>query len=266
MRRLLLILLLLAGPAAAQSGYYDLERWTDSGAAVLPAKPQQWRGVIAGGLGFGPPFLGSDSFEAKVLPLAELEFRNTFFASTRKGIGAYLIRRNKFRLGVRGTLDLGRDSSDDDFLAGLPNIDPGLEVGALAEYFAGPWRFRGAVRQEVLDGHGGFLFNADIAYGGRWSRDVSLIVGLDTTVMSDSYAQSYFGVDPADARAGRPAFEAGFGIRDVGIFAQAIYDISPAFFVSADARAGLLLFDAADSPLSIEDFQFFGGAMIGYRF
>ena len=270
MRRLLgLLLLMVATPAAAQSGYYDLERWTDSGAAVLPAKPQELRGVLAVGAGWAPTYMGSDfdNYEVKALPLAEIEFRNTLFASTRKGVGVYFLRQHKFRLGARVTLDYGRDPEDDPFLAGLPEVGTGVELGLLGEYITGPWRFRSNLRQEVLNGHGGYLFNVDVAYGGRWSKDVSVIVGGETTVMSEAYAKSYFGVEPADARPpGRPAFAPGLGIRDVGVFAQVIYEISQEFFLSVDMRGNYLLFDAADSPLSVEDVQLFGGAMIGYRF
>jgi outer membrane scaffolding protein for murein synthesis (MipA/OmpV family) len=268
MRRLFVLLLLAATPAAAQDGYYDLERWTDSAAAVMPAKPSSWRGALAAGVGLGPSYMGGDfdNYEAKPLPLAELEYRGTVFASTRKGVGVYFLRQHTFRLGARATVDFGRDSGDDPFLTGMPDVGTGIELGLLAEYITGPWRFRGSFRQDVADGHGGWLFNVDAAYGGRWSKNVSIIAGLETTIMSESYAQSYFGVEPADARAGRPAFSAGTGIRDVGTFVQMIFDISPEVFVSVDMRGNYLLLDAADSPLSVEDVYFFGGAMVGYRF
>ncbi|MEQ9640837.1 MAG: MipA/OmpV family protein [Alphaproteobacteria bacterium] len=261
-----LLLLACAAPAVAQSRYYDLERWTDSAAAILPAKPQSWRGVFAAGAAGAPTYLGSDQYEAKALGIAEVEYRNTVFASTRKGIGAYVFKDGRFRAGVRATADFGRDSADDDFLTGLPDVDPGLELGLLAEFYTGSFRVRGDIRQEVAGGHGGALFNIEAAYGGRWSKNASLILGMNGTLMSDGYAESYFSVDKADAKPGRPAFAAGLGVRDVGVFAQLIYDVTRDVFVSADLRGNLLLMDAADSPLSVNDPQFFGGVMVGYRF
>ncbi len=268
MHRLALALLLLAfaSPAAAQTRHYDLERWTDAAAAILPAKPQAWRGVLAAGAGGAPTFLGSDQYEAKVLGIAEVEYRNTFFASTRKGIGAYVFKQGRFRAGVRATADFGRDSADDDFLKGLPDIDPGLELGLLAEFYTGSFRLRGDVRQEVAGGHGGALFKIEAAYGGRWSKNASVILGMNGSLMSDGYADAYFSVGKANAKAGRPAFTAGAGVRDVGIFAQVIYDVSREVFVSLDISGSLLVMDAADSPISVNDPQFFGGVMVGYRF
>lgn len=268
MRRLLLALLLVAGAASAQAQtrYYDLEAWTDAAAAILPAKPQQWRGVIGAGIGAAPTFLGSDNYEPKGLAIAELEYRGTVFVSTRKGAGFYVYNKRNVRVGVRGTLDLGRDSADDGYLSGLPDIGTGVEIGLLAEAYTGAFRLRGDLRQEVAGGHGGFLANVEVAYGGRWSKNVSVIVGGDVTLMSDAYAESYFTVKSQDARADRPAFAAAAGVRDLGLFAQAIYDINREVFVSLDLRANLLLMDAADSPISQNDPQFFGGVMLGYRF
>lgn len=268
MRWLILCLLLLAGatPAAAQSRYYDLEHWTDAAAAILPGKPQSWRGVFAAGIGSAPTFLGSDNYEVKPLGIAEVEYRNTFFVSTRKGIGAYLLKQGRFRGGVHATVDFGRDSADDGFLKGLPNVKTGVEVGLLGEFYTGSLRLRGDVRQEIAGGHGGALISLEGAYGGRWSKDVSIIIGLNGTLMSATYADAYFSVPKASAKSGRPAFTAGAGVRDVGIFAQAIYDVSRSVFVSLDLRGNLLLMDAANSPISQNDPQFFGGVMVGYRF
>ncbi len=268
MRKLLLaagLVCVFATPAWSGE-YLDWGNWLSSGNAVKPGTPKAFRTNIAAGAGAAPEYLGGDQYELKPLLLADVEYRGEFFLSTQRGLGWAFYKKGNIRFGPRLTVDYGRDSGGSDALEGLPDIDPAIEVGLFGELYNGPLRLQLSVAQDIGTGHEGFLASADAAYGGRFGQNASLIIGANVAYMSDSYAESFFGVADDRTRPGRDAFTAAAGVRDVGGYVQIIYDVTRNVYVAFDARANLLLGDAADSPLSESDTQFFGGAMLGYRF
>lgn len=263
------VLGLLALMSPAQAGRYaDWENWTSSGNAVLPSgsSDSPFRSVLAGGVGIAPEYLGGEDLETKPLPLFETTYAGKLFFSTQQGVGYNLWRKRTFRAGPRLTFDLGRDSADSPILAGLPDIDLGIEAGAFLEKYSGSWRIRADVRQEIAGGHGGLLGSFEVAWGSRWTKNTSIVLGVRTTLMDESYAESYFGVAPADANAMRSAYSPGAGLRDGSAFVQVIYDFTKNIFISMEGRGRFLLGDAAESPLTQSETAFTGAILAGVRF
>ena len=263
---LLLVLGLLPAGTANSQQYLDWEHWLSSGNAVKIGQRGAFRINLGVGAGSAPIYLGSDEFEFKPLVLADLDYRGVLFLSAQRGLGYNFIRRPRFRLGPRLTVDYGRDSGESDRLTGLPDIDPGVEIGIFGEYFTGSWRVRGEIRQEIADGHGGLLASFEFAHGRRVTRQASVFVGANFQVMDQSYGDALFGVAPANATPSRRAYSPDTGLRDIGAFIQVVFDLSERFYVSFDARGSLLIDQAADSPLTDEDKQWFAGAIVGARF
>lgn len=259
---LLALVALTASPASAGQ-WLDWERWMSAGAAMKALPDDPWRVNVGAGVAAAPVYLGGEDYEAKPLPLLDLDYRNFFFVSTQRGLGFNLYRERSVRAGVRLTLDYGRDAEDADRLEGLPDIGVGVEAGLFLEAYFDAWRFQADLRQEIADGHGGFLASGDLAYGGRLSDEMSLFVGAGVTYMGQEYATSYFGV-PAGAPL--PAFEASSGLRDVSPYAQLVYHFNPRFYAALEGRAYVLMGEAADSPIVESDLPFTGSFMIGYRF
>ena len=255
---------LFAASSAASAGeWYDFEHWLSAGTAVASPSEGPWRVNVGAGVAAAPVYLGGDEFDAKPLPLVDIDYRNFFFLSTQRGLGANLLRGSRYRAGVRLTPDYGRDSEDSPRLRGVPDVETGVEAGVFIEAYSGSWRFQADLRQEIASGHGGMLASADVAYGGRLSEQMSLFLGAGLTYMGEEYAASYFSV-PAGAPL--PAFEAASGIRDLSPYAQLVYHFSPRFYAALEGRAYALIGEAADSPLVETDLPFTGSFLIGYRF
>ncbi len=255
--------------ASAEGRYNDWEVWTSAANAVLPAKRGKlgpFRANIAAGAAFVPEYMGSDSITAKALPLLDVNYAGTLFLSTQQGIGWNMWRKRTLRAGPRITFDFGRDAADAPSLAGLPDIELGTEVGLFFEGFIASWRFKGDLRQEVGGGHGGFLLNGEAAWGSRWSKNASIILGMRTTYMDDTYAESYFGVAAANSSAGHSNYTPTGGFRDVNAYVQLVYDFTQALYVATELRGTVLMEQAADSPLAESDGFFTGSVMVGYRF
>jgi MipA family protein len=254
---------LVASSPALAGEWYDLERWTSAGTAVASRSEGPWRVNVGAGAAAAPVYLGADEYDAKPLPLLDLDYRGLVFLSSQRGLGYNFFRKRSFRAGPRLTLDWGRDSADSDKLRGLPDVEVGVEAGLFAEAYFRSWRFQGDLRQEIADGHGGFLASADVAYGARVSDALSLFVGSGLTYMGEEYAAAYFGA-PAGSPLG--AFQAGSGLRDVTPYVQLVYHFTPNFYAAVDGRYYLLLGDAADSPIVESEAQAVGSFLLGYRF
>ena len=266
---LLLVLGLPMAQVGAESRYNDWELWTSAANAVLPAKrgaEEPFRINLAVGAAVVPDFLGSDNITTRALTLIDVNYAGTLFLSTQQGVGWNMWRKRTVRAGPRITFDLGRQAADSPSLIGLPDIKTGTEIGLFVEKFMASWRFKGDIRKEISGGHGGLLINGEAAWGNRWSKNATLILGMRTTYMDDTYAGSYFTVLAANTGTGRPAYAAAAGFRDINGFAQVVYDFTQAIYVATELRGTMLLSQAADSPITETDTSFTGSVMAGVRF
>jgi outer membrane protein len=268
---LLLALGLPIAQAGAESRYNDWELWTSAANATLAAKrgaAGPFRINTAVGTAVVPDFFGSDNdnVSTRALLLLDVNYAGTLFLSTQQGVGWNMWRNRTMRAGPRVTFDFGRQAADSPSLNGLPDIETGTEIGLFIESFMASWRFKGDIRKEIGGGHGGLLINGEAAWGARWSKNAALILGMRTTYMDDTYADSYFTVLAANAGAGRPPYAAAAGFRDIGGFAQVVYDFTQAFYVATELRGTMLQSQAADSPITETDTSFTGSVMAGVRF
>ena len=253
----------------AETRYNDWELWTSPATAILPdrrVEKNPFRINIAGGGVAAPEFLGSDTLALKSLPLLDVNYAGALFLSTQQGIGWNAWRKRTLRAGPRLTFDFGRQAADSPSLAGLPDIEFGTEVGLFVESFVASWRFKGDIRKEIGGGHGGLLLNGEAAWGSRWSKNVSIVLGVRGTYMDDTYAESYFSVAPANVRAGRTQYAAAGGFRDFNGFVQIVYDFTQAFYVAGEFRGTALMEQAANSPLAEVDAFVSGSFLVGFRF
>jgi outer membrane scaffolding protein for murein synthesis (MipA/OmpV family) len=77
--------------------------------------------------------------------------------------------------------------------------------------------------------------------------------------------KSYF--DSTDASSSRGVFTSdGGGFSDIGGYATIVRNLTDRIFISGVIRGTLLIGDAADSPISQSDGQYFFGTIFGYRF
>ncbi|MSP82765.1 MAG: MipA/OmpV family protein [Alphaproteobacteria bacterium] len=268
--------LVIADLAAASSGTSarSLRETMENNPSIGTRTASPWRVSLGLGLGWANEYEGADNYRFLALPLVDVTWRDTLFLRTDggltetvtglgpTGLGANLWRTPNWRMGGRFTLDYGRDNGLDLLLAGTPDIDPDVELGAFVEYYGGPWNFGGDVRHGVGLGdnsHGGFLAEMHGAYGVRFGRTRSLVVGLSSTFAGDGYMDAYFDT---------PGFNAKAGFRDVGGFVVLQQYFTPHVFGRIQIRGKRLLGDAAKSPVSDENSnnQFLLGTQAGYTF
>ena len=184
-------------------------------------------------MGSAPEYIGGKDYEPVVLPLIDIDWRGRAFASTQRGLGFSFFRSNSgFRMGTRLTYDLGRDSSDDPFLRGLRDIDPGPEAGLFFDNYSGPWRISADLRKGLVSkGHNGILGSLLVAFGGKLNQRASLILGASVTGGDAKYNNAYFGV--TGSAAGLAPFTATSGLRDAGTQINFIYLFSERVYATA---------------------------------
>jgi len=79
--------------------------------------------------------------------------------------------------------------------------------------------------------------------------------------------QAYFGVTPEQsARSGLARYDAGAGLKRADFSISATYMLDESWMVRGEAGVGVLLGDAADSPVVLEKIQPSGMLLVGYRF
>ena len=246
---------LFMSPAPATAQTQDFEEWLSGAMATRLGQRGEWRVVFGAGAGLAPEFRGSDDYEGKPLPLIDIEWRGAYFASTQRGLGINIIRQRSTRAGPRVTFDLGRDSSDASVLAGLPDVDRTVEIGIFAQHYTRAWRFEADLRKG-LNGHEGIIGSLDVALGGALAERTSLIIGANIFAADETYLQAYFGV-PAGGTVNFAAFQPKAGIRNVTGYATITFVVTDNIYFTLDARASLISGDAAKSPISLSDDQYF---------
>ena len=179
----LLGFVLVPVPSQAQQDY---EEWLSGAMSTRLGTDSEWRVVMGAGAGMAPEYMGADDYEGKPLPLVDIEWRGTYFASTQRGLGINILRQRSTRAGPRFTFDFGRDSSDAVVLAGLPKVDQTVEFGVFAQHFTRAWRFEADLRMG-LNGHEGIIGSIDVGLGGALADRTSLIIGANIHAADETY-------------------------------------------------------------------------------
>lgn len=231
-------------------------------------------------LGLGPvvapAYEGSDDYDLRLAPLVSLRYRNLIEIDNNDvrlnvlGRRGALLQSTRFSAGPTLKVDFGRSAGASPDLAGLGDVDTSIEVGAFASYAAEPWRFRLRLRQDVANGHGGLLADADVGRIVYRRPGSSVAARLSTTWASGGYMRSLFGVDDRQAVAsGLPAFAAGAGMKDVSVSAAGEFTLVPRLAIVLHAGVQHLLGDARRSPivrLRGSAVQFNAGLYVTYSF
>jgi outer membrane protein len=265
--------LLSSGPAAAQPASTG-----DAGVDVVDTGPGEGiRFSVGVGPAVAPDYEGSDDYV--LVPFWNLSVANLYHPKTYVQLLGTRLRSNflpsdHWRLGLAGQFIKKRDDVENDRVDDLENVDASVMLGVLAGYdfLADPQEDLGLeleARQDVANDNG-FLVTVRGIYGTSLTQSWRLAAYVGSTWASDDYMSSYFGIDSADAaRSGLDQFSADEGFKDVGFGGALGYRFLDHWSVTALASYTRLLDDAADSPI-VDDAgdanQFFGGALINYRF
>lgn len=174
-----------------------------------------------------PDYRGSDRTRHYALPFPYATWRSERFTADRSGLKAELLDRGRLELDVSLSASVPVSSRGNAARAGMPNLDPTLEVGpqlvaslwrssegsrSLRVQF--PLRYVFTVSRDLHDA--GLTFNPRIVFdtqnfAGQHGWNLGLVAGA--MFGSRRHHDFYYAVDPGYATATRPAYRAssGFG-------------------------------------------------------
>ncbi|WP_159086949.1 MipA/OmpV family protein [Loktanella sp. Alg231-35] len=233
-------------------------------ACPLAASAQDGDGGISFRFGLGPSlgpgYFGDEDTDAGVGVKFKLE--ELRFGGLSSGGGA-----DNYGLGFGGSFRFigGRDADDFDELSGLADIDPALEIGGGLEFTARDYEVFAKVRYGVI-GHESFVavVGGDLFY--RPTDQLTFRAGPRVLLGDDDYAQTYFGVSPAEGLASSfESYDARGGIISAGAKAEATYAINDDWEVVGTLRYDQLRDDAAGSPITQSDEQLSGSIVLTRR-
>lgn len=232
-----------------------------------PPKKTGWNYEAGAGVMYGPAYEGSDKYKAMPLPNFSVDYEDgLFFANVFDGIGSYPIQGEDYKLGASVGFAFGRDEKDDrKNLRGMGDIDMSPTANLMGEYSFGPIQLSGKLSQGNEDY--GMTAEFDIGTMFPVSDGLMLMGKVGTTWADEDHMNSYFGVSGIQAvRSGYGRYQAESGIKsfgvDIGGFYAVTEDIDLMVMMSADQLVG----DAADSPITKEDFQPSVFTAISYKF
>lgn len=229
----------LAGSAPAFA-FGDNEQITD----ILPTPGSAGLGYV---LQAEPSPYKDATSRLEILPLFLYEGERFFLHSNR--LGAKLLNSNdqRFDLFVEKRLEGFPIKSPPASLAGMSVRHSTTDLG-LSYRYQQPW---GTLRAELLHGvsenQNGTEARLGYSYearSGRWTWRPSVSLAWRNAKLNDYY----YGVQPAEATTGRPAYSAGAGINaSLGLYGS--YQLSQGWRLLGGASATLLSGSIKDSPI-----------------
>lgn len=237
------------------------------------------RFAIGADAAYGPEYAGAGNAALKLRPLWAYQYGRwrisssgagavLGFAAETAGAGATaeLVKTDRLRFSVGLRIDHGRQSSDSDDLAGLPDVRRTLRGRMSVSYALAPhWSAGASVSQDLLGRGGGALAAFDLGYRDRLTDRTHWSAGAGISLGDGTYLRSYFGVPTQSARADRPAFEPGASLRDVHLGVGLTTAITPRWIAFGGVGASNLLGDAAASPLTKSRFGWSMNVGLAYR-
>lgn len=223
--------------------------------------------VRIGAIGlYKPEYEGSDDYSVAALPLVDITWRDTFFLNPRKGLGAYVLKRENIKLAVSLGYTFGRDEDDSSDLDGLGDIDAGATANVFAEWALSKINLNAHYEKQITGENTGVQAHFSLGYMLRAGK-VMFKPSLQTTYANSEYMETFFGVSPGQSTgSGLSVYNPSSGFKTVGVNLMAIYRLTQKWGVQGMAGYKRLVGDAADSPIVKDKDQYLFGTGISYSF
>lgn len=249
------------------------------GPAVAEERPL-WEAGIGAALLNMPDYRGSDERRTLLLPYPYLIYRGDILQVERERISGRLFQTDRVLLDFSLSGNIPVKSKDNSARSGMPDLDPIAEVGpslnvTLAEE-RGAYRLGltlplravfstdfSSVRQEGWVFHPRLVFTRPNLIPGS---GVNLVVSAGPMFADQSYHRYFYAVEPAYARAGRPAYDPGSGYSGTAVSLGLNKNLDPLIlnaFVSVDFLQGAAF---ADSPLVRQKTSLMAGLSVSWIF
>jgi len=209
-----------------------------------------------------PAYDGSDSQTTDLIPVLRY-YGKPWFARTTQGMlegGARWALAPGVDAGVQLAYEEGRKTSESSLLKSLnlPNVDPGVSVGAHVDWDfkigPAPINVLGRVRQN-LDADRGAQADLRLNVGLHASGGLIVAAYAQATWASSKSIESYYAVNNADS---------GLLYTSLGLLGS--YDLSRHWTAVAGVQGRRLHGDAAGSPIVETKSSYYANAGVAYRF
>lgn len=255
---------LLLGPGALAQTAGPVDNSTLGVSSTPDAEPSEALSIIVGaGPDVAPAYEGAKTFKVAPFPLVDIRglLDDRVFISSLRGIGVNVVDLGPFRAGVAVNYQGGRTSSDSDKLRGLPDLSGGAAVSGFMTYSIKPMAFE-IKAQNIFGPNPGTEVTAGANVSFSPLAGLRISAGPAVTWADSRYDKSYFGVTSYEAAsataAGNPlrAYSPGAGIKDVGLSATALYQLTDHWGLAGHVGLTELVGNAVrDSPLTQRNFQ-----------
>ncbi len=231
----------------------------------LAQRLRDFETVVAAGGSVEPNYEGSDEFKISPIPYASMTFYDRVTVDVT-GVSAKAVEAGPFSLYGTVGYETGRSEDESDALDGLGDVDFGATVGGRIEAAFGVFTAFADIDKTLggsdgLTGTGGLEVNYAVR---RWLR---LGAEASATVADENHMQAYFGIDPGQSqRSGYDRYDPDAGLKRLDLKATATVAFSENWFVRGEVGVGLLVGDAADSPIVKDELQPSAMLVLGYRF
>lgn len=232
--------------------------------ALAPAVAEDatgFSGYLNLGGGIVPDYEGSDNYKPIPFATGKLAYDEYYVEARGPGLRANIMPADTFpfgfELGPSLAYRFGRDDVKNDRVDNLRDIEGTFAVGGFAKIYTSAVLqvsdqigFEVEFQSGVGSDRDGTTINFGPSYSfSPWDR-VRLGFNASATYASDKYNETYFGIDPDNARrSGFPTYDAEGGIKDLGVSVNATYLFTEHWAVTGIVGITQLLGDAADSPI-----------------
>ncbi len=210
------------------------------------------------------PYVGARN-STRLVPLLELYYKRVFVQGIRAG--ARLVQQGPVSLdAIVGPRFAGYEEGESSYLTGMDERKQSLDAGLALGWNRPRYGALLSVRRD-LSGHSeGTQISFDVsmreaALGGRLRLQPALGIEWEDAATVDYY----YGVRPAEARPGRPAYP-GTSTLNYSASMLLLYGLTDHISLTSIVRLRLLGDEITSSPLVDRDLSYFGLAGLSYRF
>jgi outer membrane protein len=232
------------------------------GAAKSGWRSQWGLGVIA-----NPKFVGSKDYNVRPIPYFDFRYLDQkgtkYFANVPQGLGGFFYRKRDAKKGsfvnIGASIAPGFNVRDDS-IVGLKEIGLSVEARVILEAGGRGWVAAAVIAQDIASGHEGAYLDLSLNRKGRLGKGSGFYAfGPALRLGDNTYKESFFSINAAESAAsGLPEYDADAGVERLGL--QGLISLpmgkSKWRFTSL-LRVSSLIDNAADSPIVVDDIQYF---------
>lgn len=223
-----------------------------------PAKSEDWKidvGVVAA---YVQDFPGASAQQLTPLPYFDIDYKGKYFLHATSGAGIYLYNEGNNFISTSLTYARGREEDEAGFLNGLGDIDNGIAARTAAQVDMTYFVLGGYVTHQVVGSDTGTEATVYATTRLGAAEGFRIYPTLLTTFVDDERNQAFFGITPEQAaNTSFAQYTPEGGHKSYGVQLQGLYDFNKDWRIAGQVNWERLTGDAADSPITQDENQYF---------